>query len=201
MHEASLILPLAGEAGCDEAGRGCLCGPVVAAAVVLPEGFSIPELDDSKKLSAKTRARLRTLIEKEALAWGVGMVDAKEIDEINILNASILAMHRALDKLAVRPTNIIVDGNRFKPYQDVPHRTEVKGDGRFTSVAAASILAKTHRDELMLELSKKFPGYDWEHNMGYPSKKHLAALVQLGLTPYHRLSYAPCRAVASENVE
>jgi ribonuclease HII len=201
MRETSLILPLAGEAGCDEAGRGCLCGPVVAAAVILPEGFSIPNLDDSKKLSARMREQLRVLIEQEALAWGVGMVDAEEIDEINILNASILAMHRALDKLTVRPTNILVDGNRFKAYQDIPHRTEVKGDGRFTSIAAASILAKTHRDELMLNLSKRFPGYDWEHNMGYPSKKHLAALSQLGLTPYHRRSYGPCKALLDDNAE
>lgn len=176
------------EAGCDEAGRGCLCGPVSCAAVILPPGFSLDGLDDSKKLSAKRREALRKVIEREALAWAVVMVSAKEIDEINILNASITGMQRALDMLKVRPQHVLVDGNRFKPYS-VPHTTVVGGDGKYMAIAAASILAKTHRDELMLRLAAEYPGYGWESNMGYPTKTHREAIAKLGPTPYHRLSF------------
>lgn len=181
------------EAGLDEAGRGCLAGPVVAAAVILPEGFECEELNDSKQLSAKTRERLRPLILKEAVAWCVAEVSAQEIDKINILNASILAMHRAVDGLHVRPEHLLVDGNRFKPYPGIAHTTVVKGDATFMSIAAASILAKTHRDELMVRLAAECPGYSWERNMGYPSKEHREALRRLGLTRYHRLTYGPCK--------
>lgn len=177
------------EAGCDEAGRGCLCGPVSCAAVILPPDFSCPELNDSKQLSEKQREKLRPVIESNALAWSVVMVDAAEIDEINILNASILGMHRALEQLALQPSHIIVDGNRFKPYKDIPYATVVKGDSKYMSIAAASILAKTHRDELMLKLALQYPGYGWEVNKGYPTKKHRQAIATVGVTPLHRKSF------------
>lgn len=183
------------EAGCDEAGRGCLCGPVSCAAVILPDGFDAPELNDSKQLTAAARERLRQRIESEATAWAVVMVDAAEIDRINILNASIAGMQRALDALAVRPDHILVDGNRFRPYLDpvrmidIPCRTVVKGDATFMSIAAASILAKTHRDELMRRYAEEYPGYGWESNMGYPTKSHYDALSRLGPTPIHRLTF------------
>lgn len=183
------------EAGCDEAGRGCLCGPVSCAAVILPDGFQCEELNDSKQLTAHKREDLRKLIEKEALAWAVVMVEAEEIDRINILNASIAGMQRALDKLSIRPAHILVDGNKFKPYLDpmlnmqTPHHTVVKGDATYMSIAAASILAKTHRDELMLRYSEQYPGYGWERNMGYPTKAHRSAIATLGVTPIHRHSF------------
>ncbi len=177
------------EAGCDEAGRGCLCGPVSCAAVILPPDFECPELNDSKKLTEKKRAALRPFIERNAIAWAVVMVEAEEIDRINILNASIIGMHRALDNLRVRPQHVLVDGNRFKPYHDIPHTTVVKGDATYMSIAAASILAKTHRDELMERLALKYPGYAWEVNKGYPTKAHRAAIASLGPSPIHRLSY------------
>lgn len=183
------------EAGCDEAGRGCLCGPVSCAAVILPPGFECEALNDSKQLSERQRDELRPLIEREALAWAVVMVDADEIDRINILNASIAGMHRALDRLKVRPQHILVDGNRFKFYMDpeskmdIPHHTVVKGDGKYMSIAAASILAKTHRDELMREYAQKYPGYGWERNAGYPTREHRAAIASLGITPIHRRSF------------
>ena len=184
--------PDAIEAGCDEAGRGCLCGPVSCAAVILPPGFVCEELNDSKQLSASKRERLRVLIEREALAWAVVMVSPEEIDRINILNASITGMQRALDKLRLRPDHILVDGNRFRAYHDIPYDTVVKGDATFMSIAAASVLAKTHRDRLMKELALQYPGYGWEHNMGYPTRQHREAIRRLGLTPHHRRSYAPC---------
>lgn len=178
------------EAGCDEAGRGCLAGSVYAAAVILPPDYTNDELNDSKKLSAKRRYALREVIECDAVAWAVGVATAAEIDEINILNASILAMHRALDKLAVRPEFVIVDGNRFKPYHDVPHQTIVKGDGKYLAIAAASILAKTYRDDYMHELHKEFPYYGWDRNAGYPTKQHREGIAEHGLTPYHRVTFA-----------
>ncbi len=177
------------EAGCDEAGRGCLAGPVCAAAVILPDGFTHPLLNDSKKLSEARRNELRPIIESEAVAWAVAWASPEEIDTINILNASILAMHRALDALEVRPGAIVVDGNRFKPYADIPHQTIVKGDGKLGNIAAASILAKTHRDELMTALAAEYPGYDWEINKGYPTKAHREAIKRLGLTPMHRKTF------------
>lgn len=183
------------EAGCDEAGRGGLCGPVSCAAVILPEDFDAPELNDSKQLTAAARERLREQIEREAVAWAVVMVDAEEIDRINILNASITGMQRALDALAVRPDHILVDGNRFRPYldpvrmMDIPYHTVVKGDATYMSIAAASILAKTHRDELMKRYAAEYPGYGWESNMGYPTKAHYAALAQSGPTPLHRKTF------------
>lgn len=183
------MIPDVIEAGCDEAGRGCLCGPVSCAAVILPPDFECPELNDSKKLSEKKRAELRPFIEENALAWAVVMVDAEEIDRINILNASIEGMQRAVRKLSIRPQHIIVDGNRFKPFEDIPHDTVVKGDATFMSIAAASILAKTHRDELMKRLALEFPGYDWEVNKGYPTKAHRAAIASLGPSPLHRKSF------------
>ena len=177
------------EAGCDEAGRGCLAGSVYAAAVILPEGYQNELLNDSKQLTEKRRYQLREIIEKDAVAWAVGIVTPEEIDKINILNASILAMHRALDQLKVRPEAIIVDGNRFKPYQKLPHTTIVKGDGKYLSIAAASILAKTYRDDYMNQLAEEYPQYDWLSNKGYPTKKHREAIKQFGITPYHRKSY------------
>lgn len=193
------------EAGCDEAGRGCLAGPVFAAAVILPADFRNEMLNDSKQLTEKKRYQLREVIEREALAWAVGIVDNKEIDKINILNASILAMHRALDQLTVRPEYIIVDGNRWKPYQEptandnvndndnepkvVPATTIVKGDGKYLSIAAASILAKTYRDDFMLRIHEEFPQYHWDKNKGYPAKVHREAIRQYGTTPYHRMSF------------
>lgn len=177
------------EAGCDEAGRGCLAGSVFAAAVILPPDYESELLNDSKQLSEKKRYLLRSMIEKDALAWAVGVVTAEEIDKINILNASILAMHRALDALSIRPEAIIVDGNRFKPYHDVPHTTIVKGDGKYLSIAAASILAKTYRDDYMKAIAEEFPQYDWQSNKGYPTKKHRAAIKEYGISPYHRKSF------------
>ena len=177
------------EAGCDEAGRGCLAGSVFAAAVILPPDYENELLNDSKQLSEKKRYLLRSMIEKDALAWAVGVVTAAEIDKINILNASILAMHRALDALCIRPEAIIVDGNRFKPYHDVPHTTIVKGDGKYLSIAAASILAKTYRDDYMKAIAEEFPQYDWRSNKGYPTKKHRAAIKEYGISPYHRKSF------------
>ena len=183
------------EAGCDEAGRGCLAGSVYAAAVILPEGYQNELLNDSKQLSEKKRYQLREIIERDAVAWAVGIVTPEEIDKINILNASILAMHRALDQLKVRPEAIIVDGNRFNPYKDpadgkaLPSTTIVKGDGKYLAIAAASILAKTYRDDYMNELAKEYSQYDWLSNKGYPTKKHREAIKQFGITPYHRKSY------------
>ena len=177
------------EAGCDEAGRGCLAGSVYAAAVILPEGYENELLNDSKQLTEKKRYQLREIIERDAVAWAVGIVTPEEIDKINILNASILAMHRALDQLKVRPEAVIVDGNRFKKYQDLPHTTIVKGDGKYLSIAAASILAKTYRDDYMNKLAEEYPQYDWLSNKGYPTKKHREAIKQYGITPYHRKSY------------
>lgn len=177
------------EAGCDEAGRGCLAGSVYAAAVILPSDYQNELLNDSKKLTAKKRYALREEIERDAIAWAVGIVTPEEIDKINILNASFLAMHRALDQLNVRPEAVIVDGNRFKPYQDLPSTTIVKGDGKYLSIAAASILAKTYRDDYMLSLAEEYPQYDWQSNMGYPTKKHRQAILEHGITPYHRKSY------------
>lgn len=177
------------EAGCDEAGRGCLAGSVYAAAVILPPDYQNELLNDSKKLTAKKRYALREEIERDAIAWAVGIVTPEEIDKINILNASFLAMHRALDQLKVRPEAVIVDGNRFKPYQDLPSTTIVKGDGKYLSIAAASILAKTYRDDYMLSLAEEYPQYDWQSNMGYPTKKHRQAIRKHGITPYHRKSY------------
>ncbi len=177
------------EAGCDEAGRGCLAGSVYAAAVILPLDYLNERLNDSKKLTARQRYALRQDIERDAVAWAVGVVTPQEIDQINILNASILAMHRALDQLQVRPEAIIVDGNRFKPYRDLPHTTIVKGDGKYLSIAAASILAKTYRDDEMVRLAQEYPDYDWQHNMGYPTRKHREAIRQHGITPYHRRTF------------
>lgn len=183
------------EAGCDEAGRGCLCGPVSCAAVILPDDFNAPELNDSKQLTARVRERLRQQIEREAMAWVVVMVGAEEIDKINILNASIVGMQRALDALELRPQHILVDGNRFRPYldsvrrMDIPYHTVVKGDATYMSIAAASILAKTHRDELMTRYAAEYPGYGWEKNMGYPTKAHYEALERLGPTPIHRMTF------------
>lgn len=177
------------EAGCDEAGRGCLAGSVYAAAVILPPDYHNERLNDSKKLTARQRYALRQGIERDAVAWAVGVVTPQEIDQINILNASILAMHRALDQLQVRPEAIIVDGNRFKPYRDLPHTTIVKGDGKYLSIAAASILAKTYRDDEMIRLAQQYPDYDWQHNMGYPTRKHREAIRQHGITPYHRRTF------------
>ena len=185
------------EAGCDEAGRGCLAGSVYAAAVILPDGYENPLLNDSKQLTEKRRYELREQIERDAVAWAVGIVTPEDIDKINILNASILAMHRALDQLKVRPEAIIVDGNRFKPYHSVvdgspvniPHTTIVKGDGKYMAIAAASILAKTYRDDYMNQLAEEYPQYDWQKNKGYPTKKHREAIRLYGTTPYHRMSY------------
>jgi ribonuclease HII len=177
------------EAGCDEAGRGCLAGSVYAAAVIFPENYQNEDLNDSKQLTDKRRKQLREIIERDAVAWAVGIVTPEEIDRINILNASILAMHRALDQLKVRPEAVIVDGNRFKPYQKLPHTTIVKGDGKYLSIAAASILAKTYRDDYMDALAEDYPQYDWLSNKGYPTKKHRDAIRQYGMTPYHRKSF------------
>lgn len=178
------------EAGCDEAGRGCLAGSVFAAAVILPDEYENAMLNDSKQLSEKKRYLLREQIEKDAVAWAVGIVSAEEIDRINILNASILAMHRAIDQLKVRPQALIIDGNRFKTYHDLPHTTIVKGDGRYLAIAAASILAKTYRDDYMKEIAKEYPAYQWDKNKGYPTKAHYEAIRQHGPSPYHRLTFA-----------
>ena len=177
------------EAGCDEAGRGCLAGSVYAAAVILPKDFRNEQLNDSKQLTARQRYALRDVILKDALAWAVGIVTSQEIDKINILNASILAMHRAVDQLKIIPQFLLIDGNRFKPYKDLQYKTIVKGDGKYMSIAAASILAKTYRDDYMDDLDKLHPQYDWRDNKGYPTKKHRAAIKEYGVTPYHRMSY------------
>jgi ribonuclease HII len=177
------------EAGCDEAGRGCLAGPVVAAAVILPDDFHHPWLNDSKQVSEAHREALRPIIEKEAIAWGVGICSPEEIDKMNILRASITAMHRALDQLTVRPESIIVDGNKFYAYGDIPFQTFVMGDGRFGNIAAASILAKTHRDEIMRSLHDEYPQYNWAGNKGYPTTDHREAIAKFGVTPYHRMTF------------
>lgn len=185
--------PILIEAGCDEAGRGCLAGPVSCAAVILPPDFICEELNDSKKLSAKKRERLRPVIERNALAWAVVMVGPEEIDRINILQASITGMCRALDALSLTPQRILVDGNRFYGWRDVDYRTVVHGDALHMSIAAASILAKTHRDELMRDLAVRHPGYGWERNAGYPTEEHRRAIISLGITPHHRRTFAPCQ--------
>lgn len=177
------------EAGCDEAGRGCLAGPVYAAAVILPPDFTNELLNDSKQLTEKQRYALREVVEREALAWAVGVVSADEIDKINILRASILAMHRAVDQLKVRPQHLLIDGNRFNPYPGIPHTTVVKGDGKYMSIAAASILAKTYRDDFMLKIHEEYPQYHWNQNKGYPAPIHREAIRQYGTTPYHRMSF------------
>ncbi|MCI1719934.1 MAG: ribonuclease HII [Bacteroidales bacterium] len=177
------------EAGCDEAGRGCLAGPVYAAAVILPKDFYHPLLNDSKQLTKKQRDELRPIIMKEAVAYGIASVSPKEIDKINILNASIKAMHKALQKLKPQPVSIIVDGNKFKPYKKIQHKCIVKGDATYASIAAASILAKTSRDAYMLKIAKEFPQYGWDKNMAYPTKEHRAAIEKYGVTKYHRMTY------------
>lgn len=188
MLELSLYPDLV-EAGCDEAGRGCLAGAVFAAAVILPKGFICEKLNDSKQLTEKERYALRPLIEEQALAWAIGIVDQKEIDEINILNASFLAMQRAVASLKIRPQHLLIDGNRFRKYEDIPHTCVVKGDGKLLPIAAASVLAKTYRDDYMLNLHREYPLYDWDHNKGYPTKKHREAIDKYGVTPYHRLTF------------
>ncbi|WP_109830875.1 ribonuclease HII [Reichenbachiella versicolor] len=177
------------EAGCDEAGRGCLAGPVVAAAVILPPDYTHDILNDSKKLNAKQREELRKEVENESITYGVGIVSNEEIDEINILNASFLAMHRAIAQLEQIPELLLIDGNRFNQYRDIPHETIIKGDGKYYAIAAASILAKTYRDEIMKGLDKEYEGYGWATNAGYPTKAHRKAIKELGVTPYHRLSF------------
>jgi len=177
------------EAGCDEAGRGCLAGPVFAAAVILPHDYCNPLLNDSKKLSPGQREKLRSVIETDALAWAVEMVDNVEIDKINILNASISAMHKSLAKLSISPELILVDGNRFKPFHDIPHHCIIKGDGIFLSIAAASVLAKTHRDEYMKKLDEKFPEYGWSRNKGYPTLEHRRTILRIGSSSYHRETF------------
>lgn len=177
------------EAGCDEAGRGCLAGPVHAAAVILPKNFKNKLLDDSKKLTDKQRKELRPIIEESAIAWAVGIVSVEEIDEINILNASFLAMHRALDQLKTIPESLLIDGNRFKKYKSIPHNCIIQGDGIYLSIAAASILAKTYRDDLMDELHEQFPQYDWLHNRAYATASHRKAIQEYGITEHHRKSF------------
>ena len=187
------LLPFLGanriEAGCDEAGRGCLAGPVVAAAVILPENFENDLLNDSKKLSEKQRDTLRPIIEKQALAWAVGIIDNNEIDQINILNASFLAMNRAVEKLSINPEHLLIDGNRFRTKLDIPYSCIIKGDGKFLSIAAASVLAKTWRDELMEKLHNQYPQYNWEKNKGYPTKQHRESIKAHGISPYHRKTF------------
>ena len=177
------------EAGCDEAGRGCLAGPVFAAAVILPQDFQNDLLNDSKQLSEKHRYELREVIQREAVTWAVGIVSNEEIDKINILRASILAMHRAVAQLKVRPQHLLIDGNRFSPYEGIPHTTVVKGDATYMSIAAASILAKTYRDDFMLKIHEEYPQYHWDSNKGYPAPIHREAIRQYGTTPYHRLTF------------
>ena len=177
------------EAGCDEAGRGCLAGAVYAAAVILPKDFKNEQLNDSKQLTEHQRYALREIIEREALAWAVGVVSPQEIDQINILHASFLAMHRAIDSLKIRPEHLLIDGNRFRPYPHIPHTTVVKGDGKYLSIAAASILAKTYRDDYMNRLHEEYPYYGWDKNKGYPTRAHRAAIAAHGTTPYHRLTF------------
>jgi ribonuclease HII len=177
------------EAGCDEAGRGCLAGPVSAAAVILPQNFYLEGLNDSKKLTHQQREKLRPIIEKEALAWAVAFVDHAEIDEINILNASFLAMHRAIEKLKIRPQYLAIDGNRFKAYPQITHSCIIKGDGKYLNIAAASILAKTHRDQYMANLHQEYPHYNWQQNKGYPTIEHRNAVIAMGLSPFHRKTF------------
>ncbi len=191
------------EAGCDEAGRGCLAGPVFAAAVILPKGFVLEGLNDSKQLSHGQRDLLRPIIEKEALAWAVASCDHEEIDRINILNASFLAMHRAIEKLQAQPGYLVIDGNRFKAYPSIPHSCIVKGDGKYLNIAAASILAKTHRDEYMTNLHVDYPHYNWQKNKGYPTIAHRKAVLEIGLSPFHRKTFnvsAPQLELFSKNV-
>ena len=180
------------EAGCDEAGRGCLAGPVAAAAVILPADFHNDLLNDSKKLTERQREKLRPIIEREALAWCVAMVSADEIDKINILNASITGMHRAVDGLSIRPEHLLIDGNKFRPYPGIDHTTVVKGDGKYMSIAAASILAKTHRDEYMMRIAEQHPEYRWDKNKGYPTKDHREAILRHGICDHHRRTFGPC---------
>ena len=177
------------EAGCDEAGRGCIAGPVVAAAVILPRSMNFPELDDSKKLSVKQREKLRIKVLENAVSYGVGIVSAEEIDEINILNASFLAMHRAIDQLKIRPELLLIDGNRFNPYHDIKHQCIVGGDAKYQAIAAASILAKTTRDHIMEELDNQYPNYNWKKNKGYPTIEHKNAVAEFGMSPYHRKTF------------
>lgn len=177
------------EAGCDEAGRGCLAGPVVAAAVILPKKYRHKVLNDSKQLTEKQRMELRETIMKDAMAYGIGVASPKEIDDINILNASYLAMHRAIDQLKITPELLLIDGNRFKPHNDIPFECIIKGDGKYYSIAAASVLAKTHRDILMRELSDEFPEYGWQTNVGYPTQKHRTAIREQGVTKHHRMTF------------
>lgn len=193
VKECEMLLPYLHkeliEAGCDEAGRGCLAGAVYAASVILPADYKNELLNDSKKLTENQRYKLREVIERDALAWAVGVVLPEEIDKINILNASFLAMHRAIDRLVLRPQHLLIDGNRFNPYPDIPHTTVVKGDGKYLSIAAASVLAKTYRDDYMNRLHEEYPMYDWKDNKGYPTKKHRDAIHRYGITPYHRMSF------------
>jgi ribonuclease HII len=193
MHNSPSLLPFLEpgriEAGCDEAGRGCLAGPVFAAAVILPDGFSHPRLNDSKKMPLKHRNELRKVIEESALGWSVATAGPDEIDEINILNASILAMHRAISGLKLTADMLLIDGHRFKPYPSIPHICQIRGDARFMSIAAASVLAKTHRDEYMHAIHQEYPGYGWDHNMGYPTREHREGIKAHGITPYHRKSF------------
>lgn len=193
VKECEMLLPYLHkeliEAGCDEAGRGCLAGAVYAASVILPADYKNELLNDSKKLTENQRYKLREVIERDALAWAVGVVLPEEIDKINILNASFLAMHRAIDRLVLRPQHLLIDGNRFNPYPDIPHTTVVKGDGKYLSIAAASVLAKTYRDDYMNRLHEEYPMYDWKDNKGYPTKKHRDAIHHYGVTPYHRMSF------------
>lgn len=177
------------EAGCDEAGRGCLAGPVFAAAVILPNSFSCSELNDSKKLTEKKREELRIIIEEQAIAYGIGVVDNNEIDQINVLNASFLAMHRAIDKLKIKPEHLIIDGNRFNAHKSIVHTCIIKGDGKYQSIAAASILAKTYRDDYMKALGEQYPKYYWSNNKGYPTEKHRKAIAVYGITPFHRKTF------------
>ncbi len=177
------------EAGCDEVGRGCLAGPVVAAAVILPKNFQHDLLNDSKKLTAGVRKQLDSIIKQEALAWAIAEVSPQEIDQINILKASFKAMHLALDQLAIKPELLLIDGNRFTPYQKIQHHCIIKGDAKFLSIAAASVLAKNYRDELMENLAQQYPGYGWERNVGYPTGQHRAGIQKLGVTPHHRMSF------------
>ena len=177
------------EAGCDEAGRGCIAGPVVAAAVILPRGMDFPEFDDSKKLTEKQREKLRVKVLENAVAYGVGVVSAEEIDEINILNASFLAMHRAIDQLKIRPELLLIDGNRFNKYHDIKHQCIVGGDAKYQAIAAASILAKTTRDHIMEELDTQYPNYNWKKNKGYPTIEHKNAVAEFGMSPYHRKTF------------
>ena len=191
------------EAGCDEAGRGCLAGPVFAAAVILPKGFVLEGLNDSKQLTHTQRDLLRPIIEKEALAWAVASCDHEEIDKINILNASFLAMHRAIEQLKTQPKYLVIDGNRFKAYPQIPHSCIIKGDGKYLNIAAASILAKTHRDEYMTNLHTDFPEYNWQKNKGYPTIAHRRAVIEIGLSPFHRKTFnvsAPQLDLFSKNI-